>query len=165
MESFTPWLERLRRLTPEHEEEDLKWIQARSPESKLAKLRDDSDWERTLLLASVFKLNGEGTLIPGPRHGRLEEYRANRTDILAKKLRIRQSTGQVVPVEDGQAGEPPVQPMTRREIEERKSWCFNLSIMGQRARVEAIKRLRDNGFALSEAQQIDYDYLREILRM
>ena len=55
--------------------------------------------------------------------------------------------------------------VTQEEIDERKTWCFNLSVIGQRARLEALKRLRDLGFELREEQQIDYDYLKEALRM
>ena len=157
-------LEGMRRLNRE-QEEDLARIRSNPPEKKLTSLRERSDWERIMLLVGAHAQSASGVIGPGPRFVRMEEYRASKADILAGRMRIRNSTGQVVPTEVGKGRQARAASMTQEEIDERKTWCFNLSVIGQRARLEALKRLRDLGFELREEQQIDYDYLKEALRM
>ena len=54
--------------------------------------------------------------------------------------------------------------MDRRRTEERKTWLYNLPLGGQRARITAIRRLRDAEFPLTEEQELDLEYLRELLQ-
>ena len=54
--------------------------------------------------------------------------------------------------------------MTRKEIENRKTWLYNLPLGGQRARIGAVRRLRDAEFPLTEEQEVDLEYLRELLQ-
>ena len=41
---------------------------------------------------------------------------------------------------------------------------YNLPLGGQRARITAIRRLRDAEFPLTEEQELDLEYLRELLQ-
>ena len=120
-------------------------------------------------LGKVGKGVASGVVGPGPRHAQRGEYEANKADILAGRLRISVSTGKVFPVTDESGRRLAVAPsderrMSPREIDERRTWCFNLPLMGQRARIEAIRRVRDAGYELTEEQQVDIVYLRELLQ-
>ena len=88
--------------------------------------------------------------------------------MLDKRMRISTTTGQIVPWTYAPGQQiPPLprrDPLTVREVEERKTWCFNLDLGAQRARLEAIRRVRDIGHELSEEQTLDYDYLKDLLQ-
>ena len=166
--SYRTKLRRMRVLNS-RQREDLAWIEARPPETRMAELRVEADWERALLQGGAFRRSANGTIGPGPYHHLIEDYEANQKDILERRMRISTTTGKVVPpiVEDGAVGgeERAPEPKTsRREKEERKTWLYNLPLGGQRARIAAIRRLRDADFPLTEEQHVDLEYLRDLLQ-
>ena len=166
--SYRTRLRRMRVLN-KRQRDDLAWIESRPPEERMAELRAEADWERVLLQGDALRRSANGTVGPGPYFHLVEDYEANRRDILERRLRISVSTGKVVPpiIEDGAKNweeRLPFEKMTRREIEERKTWLYNLPLGGQRARIMAIRRLRDADFPLSEEQNVDLEYLRELLQ-
>ena len=145
---------------------DLAYILSNPPEERLRSLRVRKNWERFLTLAGALRFSANGTIGPGPRYYKLEEYEANKPDILAGRLRISSSTGKVIPVESRQAPPPPRRTLlTRKEVEERKRWLFELPLMAQRARFDAVKKLDDLRYQLTEEQKVDLEYLKDILRM
>ena len=161
-------LKRMRHLSNK-QREDLEWITANPPEDRMEELRIEADWERILLQGGALRRSANGTIGPGPYHHLKEDYEANKQDLLDKKMRISASTGRVVPpIVDESAkidgAETNAEKMSRREIAERKTWLFRLSLGGQRARIAAIRRLRDADFPLTEQQGIDLEYLRDLLQ-
>ena len=145
---------------------DLAWILDHTPEDRLRRLRVRKNWERILTDAGALRFSRNGTVGPGPRYYKIEEYEASKPDILAGRLRISASTGKVIPVEDRQAPPPPRRaPLTHRETEDRRRWCLDLPLMAQRARYDAVKKLADLRYKLTEEQKVDYDCLKEALRM
>ena len=134
----------------------------------MEKLRLNFEWERILIRGSALARSANGTVGPGPRHHLIRDYEANKQDMLDQRLRISTKTGQIVPwtYEPGQEI-PPVPRrarMTAKEVDDRKTWCFNLDLGAQRARLEAVKRLKGIGYELTEEQKIDYTYLKELLQ-
>ena len=112
--------------------------------------------------------SANGTIGPGPRFHLIRDYEASKQEMLDKRMRISVTTGQVVPWTYDPGQEIPPLPrrarLTPKEVEDRKTWCFNLELGAQRARLEAVKRLKGIGYELSEEQTIDYNYLRELLQ-
>ena len=160
-------LERMRRLSKE-QREDLEWIEDNSPEERMEMLREKADWDRVMLSCGALARSANGTIGPGPRHSKMKDYEANKSDILSGRLWISSSSGRIYPStgKDGTAPPPPMPQgrMTSREVSERKTWLFNLPLIGQRARIDAVRRLRDQGFELTEEQDIDLRYLRDLLQ-
>ena len=160
-------LERIRSPST-RQKEDLCWIRANPPEDKMEELRLKFEWDRILIRGGALAKSANGTVGPGPRFHLIRDYEANKQDMMDKMLRISVTTGQIVPWTYPPDQEipslPPREPLTRREVENRKTWCFNLDLGAQRARLEAVKRLRGIWRELTEEQLIDYNYLKDLLQ-
>ena len=151
------------RYLTEAQREDLEWLKANPPESKLAKLRKEEEWDNLMERNGCYRRATNGSTVPGVNFQNLDEYEVNAPGLLKGRLRI-DSKGSVVPYLCGDAKLVPLpagdRPLTAEETETRKNWLFGLKPKARAARYRVVEHIAHLKMKMTEEEKLDRQYLK-----